>query len=268
LSDNLNITQGSGTAIAADEVSSVFYQRVKVSWGVDGAAVDASASNPFPVSIIGTVPVSGTFWQATQPVSAASLPLPSGASTSANQSTIITALTAANASLDNIEAAVLDTSTDAPVIVHTPCDVIYVTPTLDTSAYASGDTLFATTAISGAVRANDLRSALQSIAVIDKAKQAPAMRLLFFKAAVTYGTANSAPSLSDSDAVNYLGHVDIAAADYEQGTNNYVACARNIGLLLEAASGTTTVYVAARLTAGTPTFAASDLVLGFGVVHS
>jgi hypothetical protein len=37
--------------------------------------------------ISGTVPVSGTFWQATQPVSAASLPLPSGASTAANQTT-------------------------------------------------------------------------------------------------------------------------------------------------------------------------------------
>lgn len=34
-----------------------------------------------------TVPVTGTFWQATQPVSAASLPLPSGASTLAEQQT-------------------------------------------------------------------------------------------------------------------------------------------------------------------------------------
>jgi hypothetical protein len=34
-----------------------------------------------------TQPVSGTFWQATQPVSAASLPLPTGAATAANQQT-------------------------------------------------------------------------------------------------------------------------------------------------------------------------------------
>jgi hypothetical protein len=34
-----------------------------------------------------TQPVSGTFWQTTQPISAASLPLPAGASTSANQPT-------------------------------------------------------------------------------------------------------------------------------------------------------------------------------------
>ena len=35
----------------------------------------------------GTFPVTGTFWQATQPISAASLPLPAGAATSANQPT-------------------------------------------------------------------------------------------------------------------------------------------------------------------------------------
>lgn len=45
----------------------------------------------------GTVPVTGTFWQATQPVSLASLPLPAGAATSALQ-------TPANASLAAIDA--------------------------------------------------------------------------------------------------------------------------------------------------------------------
>jgi hypothetical protein len=167
-----------------------------------------------------------------------------------------------------VKDAVLDTTTDSPVAVHTPCDVISVTPTLDTSIYASGDTLFVATAISGAVRANDLRSNLASIAVVDKDDQKPAVRLLFFKAAVTFGTLNAAPSISDSDAANYLGHYDIAAADYVDLGGVSVACARNVGLLLEAASGTTNVYVAGMLTAGTPTHTASGLVFNFGVVHS
>ena len=37
------------------------------------------------------MPVSGTFWQATQPISVASLPLPSGASTAAKQPALGTA---------------------------------------------------------------------------------------------------------------------------------------------------------------------------------
>jgi hypothetical protein len=42
------------------------------------------------------VPVSGTFWQTTQPISAASLPLPSGAATSAKQPALGTAGSAAS----------------------------------------------------------------------------------------------------------------------------------------------------------------------------
>jgi len=58
-------------------------------------------ANPFSQTLTGNLrvtgvggsfPVTGTFWQATQPVSAVSLPLPTGAATSALQSTINTTL--------------------------------------------------------------------------------------------------------------------------------------------------------------------------------
>ena len=49
MADNIQVTQGTGTVMATDDIGSVQYPRVKVSWGVDGAAVDASATNPFPV---------------------------------------------------------------------------------------------------------------------------------------------------------------------------------------------------------------------------
>jgi hypothetical protein len=52
---------------------------------VDGSGVTQ------PVSIAGSVAVTGTFWQATQPVSAVSLPLPSGAATAAKQPALGTA---------------------------------------------------------------------------------------------------------------------------------------------------------------------------------
>jgi hypothetical protein len=52
--------------------------------------VDAN-TQALDVSVKGTVPVSGTFWQSTQPISAASLPLPTGAATSAKQPALGTA---------------------------------------------------------------------------------------------------------------------------------------------------------------------------------
>jgi hypothetical protein len=38
MADNVGITSGSGTAIACDDIGSVFYQRVKLAMGADGAA--------------------------------------------------------------------------------------------------------------------------------------------------------------------------------------------------------------------------------------
>jgi hypothetical protein len=43
MADNVAITAGSGTTVAADDISSVFYPRVKLSLGADGTAVDAVA---------------------------------------------------------------------------------------------------------------------------------------------------------------------------------------------------------------------------------
>ena len=71
----------------------------RVPYGIirDGAGnergANVTAGNALVVDGSGvTQPVSGTFWQATQPVSAASLPLPTGASTLAEQQTQTTAL--------------------------------------------------------------------------------------------------------------------------------------------------------------------------------
>lgn len=50
MADNVAITAGAGTTIASDDIGGVQYQRTKLAWGVDGSAVDASATNPLPVT--------------------------------------------------------------------------------------------------------------------------------------------------------------------------------------------------------------------------
>jgi hypothetical protein len=45
MADNVQITAGSGTAIAADDVSGALHQRVKLSLGADGVANDAVAGS-------------------------------------------------------------------------------------------------------------------------------------------------------------------------------------------------------------------------------
>ncbi len=81
-------TNGSGALNVLGPMSLADFQSTFVSsrLPVDGSGVTQPVSGTFwqatqPVSIASSVPVTGTFFQATQPVSAAALPLPSGAST-------------------------------------------------------------------------------------------------------------------------------------------------------------------------------------------
>lgn len=50
MADNVEITAGSGTTVAADDIGGVKYQRMKISVGADGTANDASVTYPLPVT--------------------------------------------------------------------------------------------------------------------------------------------------------------------------------------------------------------------------
>lgn len=78
---NVGLVAGSAIIGGVELVDSGGTNKASISAG-GAVKVDASAT---------TQPVSGTFWQATQPISAASLPLPSGGSTSAKQPALGTA---------------------------------------------------------------------------------------------------------------------------------------------------------------------------------
>ena len=90
MSDNIGYTPGTGAIVAADNIAGILHQRVKLGVGGDGVAVDVSTSNPLPITAPGGIAVTGALTDAelrasAVPVSAASLPLPSGAATAANQ---------------------------------------------------------------------------------------------------------------------------------------------------------------------------------------
>lgn len=52
MSDSIPLNPGTGGVnLAADEISAIHHQRVKVQFGVDGAATDVSAGDPMPVEI-------------------------------------------------------------------------------------------------------------------------------------------------------------------------------------------------------------------------
>jgi len=130
MADNIDVTPGSGRTIATDQIAGVDYPRGKVGFGVDGSYVDASASNPLPVtalsatisgalpagsntlgavSLVGTSAISGTITanagSGTFAVSAASLPLPTGASTETTLSSLNGKVTACDTAHVTISGA-------------------------------------------------------------------------------------------------------------------------------------------------------------------
>ena len=151
--------RGGGDVIATDDLGGYKAQRVKLmtgATGVDGGNV--SSANPLPVSMSGaplptgaateatlltltkpsdqqhviidssaSVPVTGTFWQATQPVSAAALPLPADAATQ-------TTLALIKAKTDNIDVALSTRTKPADqqhVIVDSSASIAVTGPLTD-----------------------------------------------------------------------------------------------------------------------------------------
>jgi hypothetical protein len=53
MADNVQVTQGSGTAMATDDIGGVHYPRFKLTVGGDGSANDVSEQYPLPVSMAG-----------------------------------------------------------------------------------------------------------------------------------------------------------------------------------------------------------------------
>lgn len=150
--------------------------------------------------------------------------------------------------------------------VNQPLFYVTITPTvLNNDAYDSGDVLWDSAAIAGAVRTTGGSAILQSLCLIDKDDQGVAMTLVFMSASQSLGTKDSAPDIDDTEVLDVIGHVEIASGDYKDLGANRIATVRNIGLVVT--SATTTVYVAA-ITGGTPTHTTGGIRLKLGFLQA
>ena len=159
-----------------------------------------------------------------------------------------------------------DVSRDDPLPVTTSSRIVDVTLSLNTSgAYAAGDVLADTQAVSNALRIINGNGLLNSVVVIDEDDQNQPLDLVFLSANVSIGTENSAVSVTDANARNILGIVRVNASDFVDLGGVAVATITGLTLGLQAASGTPDLYVAA-ITRGTPTHTAAGLRLRLNII--
>lgn len=159
------------------------------------------------------------------------------------------------------DSATMVSSTN-PLPVTTPDDVFTVTPTLDTgNAYAAGDVLFVVNDIANVTRASGIPVTLTSVVAVDKADLKVEMLLLFFDSTVTLGTLNAAVSISDADALKFVGAVFIAKSDWVDLGGVDIASPDISPRMMKPA--TTSLFVCA-LTVEAATFTNGDLQFRFG----
>ncbi|MEF3074122.1 hypothetical protein V2P20_03700 [Methylobacter sp. Wu1] len=157
-------------------------------------------------------------------------------------------------------------STNAVYSLETS-DLIEVVLSTDTLIYAIGDVLADTQPVAGVTRLNDGTAMLQNLIITDADDQGQAMDIVFLKSNVSLGAENAAVSITDTNAKEIVGIVSVAANDFIDLVGVRVAhVAVPAPIILKAAAGTTTVYIAA-ISRGTGTYTATGLSVKLGLIR-
>ena len=121
-------------------------------------------------------------------------------------------------------------------------DLIDVDPVCEAASNADGDVIFTFTEIPNAVAIDGGTCLLHSVSLLDDDDNGGKIDLIFQTDSTTLGTLGAAVSESDANAGDILGYVQLDT--YFDGINWQLSSKTNIGLVLKAASGTKSLYVA------------------------
>ena len=162
--------------------------------------------------------------------------------------------------------------------------IVRVAPTLDTGAYADNEVFFAATEIPLAVRGNGGCAMLHAITILNEDDVAHDHDLVFMQKPANLGTLNdavAAGSLWTNALAKAAGVCGITKIDWSTNTtdlvNNLVyhtsggnhgaAVTTGLPMMLQATTGSTSVYVAGVSRGGTPTTAADDYEYVFHIQY-
>jgi hypothetical protein len=243
------------------------------------------------VTVTGTATVTqGAAGANAWPVSAAALPLPSGAATSALQGGGLPAALAANGGLKvegvaggvavpissaaQLPAALGQAAMAAslPVVVASDQSAVPVvgktvavsqTPAITAGAYSAKDAVGGLLTFANAARTSGGAITIQQITITDLSTQAANLVLVLFDRTFT-ATADNAPfDPSDADMANAIAMIPILTSDYQAFADNCMATVRGVGAAM-VLSGTS--LFGQLMCTGTPTYGSTaDLTVRLGI---
>lgn len=154
----------------------------------------------------------------------------------------------------------------ADVVVINKTRQVEATPTISTSAYASGDLIGTKMTLTGATSASVPNGTIVSVELIDKDAEAANVEVVFFDAnpSNTTFTDNAAFAPTDADAANIICVREVQK--HFAFSTNGVSEAQNMAPCPFYLGGTNTTIYAAIVSRGTPTYTStSDLTLRVGI---
>jgi hypothetical protein len=159
-------------------------------------------------------------------------------------------------------------------MITVPAQLITLIPVTDTSIYADGDQVgLGATELTNILRAPWGLATIESVTVIDKAKQKSKLDIHLFSSVPTLANVNNAaPDITDANAIaTYLGRIAVLDTDYSDFANQSVASKLAVGLVVKGVKFNTQDKDTRSLWAivvsrGTPTYTgAADLMIKLGV---
>lgn len=267
MADNVDVTAGSGTTIAADEIVDGTLGTVKVQYmklmdgALDGTGkIGGDTTNGLDVDVTRVIPGTGvTNLGKAEDDAHTSGDVGVLALAVRRDSAVVGSGTDGDISTLNVDAQGRQWVRPAPVTIR-----VQVTPTISTTAYTSGDVVGGLQTISNAARISGGSGTVSSILVMDKTQaQRAAMDILFFDRSVTVAADNAAVAMSDADMAFCLGVVSIGPYNTAwPGTPlNSISTLLNVGLRF-VLNGTDLYAVA--VVRGTPTYSStSDLIFTY-----
>ena len=143
-------------------------------------------------------------------------------------------------------------------------DLITVTPTCDASGTNVNDVLFDYIEIPNAVSVPGGSAIIQSIQLLDEDDQGGLIDLVFQSDNTALGTIDAAVSITDANARDIQGFVSMT--NFFDGIAWQMSIKNNIGLVVKAASDSTSLYVAGVVRTDSLTYTASGVQLKIGIV--
>lgn len=137
-----------------------------------------------------------------------------------------------------------------------------------TDAHSAGDVVAAPEELVNFSRENGRGVLIESIVVVDESDTGAALDLVFLSANGSIGAESAAFAPTDAVALTCLGVVNITAASFDDFINSKVSTTTNIGLLIQPAADTTSVWVGLVARGSITPAAADDITIKIGRMYA